>query len=382
MMEKLNLDTSKASFRKIIEKIDSAHRLIDAATFDELSQEERLLVLRRFLGMLLNLNGKNIRCISADHEDRHPSMGFCDETGGFHCFGCGMTCDVFDVIGAEKGIDDFKKQYAYVVHQFVTSGIDRVYEYKPAPQLRLTASNEDSTKARRNKHYVPLENCGFTDSYGRDLGRWYFEEVRGLPLDFVCKYGVRGWAYAHEIETDSGQKVPVKDYYIVFLNDAGGESRRWVYREPEGYGEPRFKWWNKKGTLGVFNGKALDNARGPVFVCESAIDALSVLRLTNASAIGLNGVENFSKIKTSKKKLILMFDNDAAGRVDASKYGYRFFVPDFLRPNYQGDSAFARHKDVNDALIAEPDATRESLWGIYADARTFYENGGGYCGWN
>jgi hypothetical protein len=55
------------------------------------------------------------RCLSPDHEDRHPSMRYLSRTNTVKCFACGWSGDVFDVVGAVYGLtggDAFTKAYS------------------------------------------------------------------------------------------------------------------------------------------------------------------------------------------------------------------------------------------------------------------------------
>ena len=45
-------------------------------------------------------------CLAKDHEDSTPSMSYNPENGTIHCFGCGMTLDLFNLIGIDNDIYD------------------------------------------------------------------------------------------------------------------------------------------------------------------------------------------------------------------------------------------------------------------------------------
>ncbi|GHT93105.1 hypothetical protein FACS1894122_07830 [Alphaproteobacteria bacterium] len=52
---------------------------------------------------------KNFRCLNPDHDDKHPSMSF--HGNSVHCFSCGVTYDIFSLVGIDYHISDFKKQF-------------------------------------------------------------------------------------------------------------------------------------------------------------------------------------------------------------------------------------------------------------------------------
>ena len=47
---------------------------------------------------------KPFRCLSPDHEDRHPSMSYNPRAHNVHCFACGATYDIFDLVGLDYGL--------------------------------------------------------------------------------------------------------------------------------------------------------------------------------------------------------------------------------------------------------------------------------------
>ena len=53
----------------------------------------------------------HFRCFSPDHEDKHPSMSFNRSANKVHCFGCGVTYDIFDLIGLDYGLKDYNSQF-------------------------------------------------------------------------------------------------------------------------------------------------------------------------------------------------------------------------------------------------------------------------------
>ena len=52
----------------------------------------------------ININ-KPFRCLNPNHEDKHPSMHYNPKEYYVHCFSCGKTYDLFDLVAMEKGLD-------------------------------------------------------------------------------------------------------------------------------------------------------------------------------------------------------------------------------------------------------------------------------------
>lgn len=116
-----------------------------------------------------------------------------------------------------------------------------------------------------------------------------------------------------------------------------------------------------------FNLKALENSDGrPVFVCEGAIDALSVIE-AGGLAVGLNSASNASKLlecldrlkgHQERPTMILCLDVDGAGEGGTDKLieGLTERNISFTRGQITGG-----HKDPNEALTADRAAFIESV---------------------
>ena len=73
------------------------------------------------------------RCLSPDHEDRHPSMRYLSRTKTVRCFSCGWHGDVFTVVSAVYGLpigEAFAKTYAILGIES-KGGIVRMTKRKP-----------------------------------------------------------------------------------------------------------------------------------------------------------------------------------------------------------------------------------------------------------
>jgi len=51
-----------------------------------------------------------VRCLSPDHEDKHPSMRIDTITGIFNCFSCGFKGNIFKMFGAPSNYLEIKRQ--------------------------------------------------------------------------------------------------------------------------------------------------------------------------------------------------------------------------------------------------------------------------------
>ncbi len=340
---KLVIDTSKDSYKKIAEKIKSFHgKRIAAEAFNSLSQSKKLQCLRTYSGIALEVGKNRISCLDVNHADAHPSMGWCEDTGGFHCFSCDLSCDIFDLIGAVYGIRSFKEQYSKAVQIFVQSGGDTQYKSggKKSSSYKYNSKGSDGVWSKKTVLSAAMKKQLHNPHY-KDLAGWgrdYVCTCRGIDPKIAEKYYVKYWEY------NNGK-------YIVFINDDGSVCRR---RVDDGYKMYCYgKWWNSKGNVGIFNERALDG-NNIVFVCESVFDALTVMSCSEYKAVSINSLNNFGKIvRRDDAMIILLFDNDESGRSAARSYSHEYFVPDFLREGYSGDSILSKFKDINEAVTSE-----------------------------
>jgi len=49
-------------------------------------------------------------CLNPAHRDVHPSMRYNVKNQTLHCFACGATYDIFDLVGQEEGLTDFPSE--------------------------------------------------------------------------------------------------------------------------------------------------------------------------------------------------------------------------------------------------------------------------------
>lgn len=409
MEDKYRLDIRKDSYIEIARKVKWYNgSKLSADKFNSLSQTERIKQLRLKSGEVFGLGKRNIRCLSKEHEDKNPSMGFCEETGGFHCFACGCSFDIIDIIGTVFYLKSFGEKYKKAVQMLVEVGADTVYHASFKQWGNKGKSNYTSRKAdaytstykgkkNRNSSYddVPkamqktLHNPYYYKisdvSFNRSTECLGYLQLRGIELclvqglkrgldicSFADKYNIRAWEYDGAL-------------YLVFINDNGSVCRRWIGGAVNSHTDVR--WWNSKGETGIFNERDLYK-NDVVFVCEGVFDALTVLAL-GYNAVSVNSVRNVSLLRDKGNiKAIMLMDFDDKGK-EAAKYvnanrskGAELFVPDFLIDGYRGDSLLAQFKDVNDAVDVKAQSgntvnrLKTELSRLYKEALQFYKKRG------
>ena len=83
-------------------------------THESLIQELRALLPEYMAQKRIVVGGRRnrlIRCINPDHRDSTPSMSYHQKTQRLHCFGCGKSYDIFELIAMDyPECDSFPRQ--------------------------------------------------------------------------------------------------------------------------------------------------------------------------------------------------------------------------------------------------------------------------------
>lgn len=279
---------------------------------------------------------KPFRCLNPKHEDRHPSMSFNRKADNVHCFSCGVTYDIFDLVGLDYGIESFSDKFN-----------------KTAQILDYTGDMRSFGRKGKNVSFVdrafPYELEG-----ERSEKLDYFQSRRISPE--VCeKYGLF--------------QTTMRAYFPIYENGVvGGYSARAL---DDNFTKPRYK--NSKGAMPLWNSDILlnykDGGKGYIFVTEGIVDALSLEEL-GFEAVALCGSQNGAKLISRLESLagnrsglcfILCGDNDDAGsrmneflsgELERLSFKHRDFWKSF------GSSAFV---DINEIYLECPDRLKEVL---------------------
>lgn len=217
---------------------------------------------------------KPFACLNPAHRDTHPSMGYNRKNQTVHCFACGATYDIFDLVGIEENLTDFPAKLGAVNRRYGGGMVVRI--------------------AARPAQFFPYkEEQGRPDPYFT---------ARGLSDEIVQRFG-----------------LCVEDGYAVLPVFTGGVCRSVCRRAIDPAVEPRYK--NSRGAMQLWNSAALQRTAGePLFVTEGIFDALSLEELGFA-AVALCGAANPARLlqaldarEVKPEKIILAGDADEAGQ--------------------------------------------------------------------
>lgn len=299
------------------------------------------------------LRGKGINtrrpfnCLSPSHNDTHPSMSFDRKANRCKCFSCGVSYDIFDLIGIDYNLTDQKSIFekAYSLYGLT---IDESPRTGSAPPVK---KNEPKTE----KTSKPPED--FTAYYREKKaalpgspGAVYLKN-RGISEETAALFWL---GYDAEYKTfntgEDGQTSFAAWHALIIPTGASSYIVRNIDKPQEPASKNRYR---KKGASIIFNSKAIYQSTRPVFVVEGELDALSIIE-AGGQAIGLGSTANYIKLvnmvreRKPEQPLILALDNDSSGRETENKLAEELTA---LEVEFYRYSPYGAAKDANEALI-------------------------------
>lgn len=258
---------------------------------------------------------KPFACLNPAHQDAHPSMGYNEKNQTVHCFACGATYDIFDLVGQEENLTDFPSKMKAVNRRYGGGDVIRV-------------------TAKPTQVFPYKERGGRSDPYFTG---------RGLSDETVRRFG-----------------LVVENGYAVLPVFVEGVCRSVCRRAIDPAVEPRYQ--NSRGVMQLWNSAAMDRVAGEaLFVTEGIFDALSLEEL-GFPAVALCGAANTGKLVQKideyvpvawPERVILAGDSDEAGQ------GMNGKLREQLTARGIACAVLALPdgcKDVNEALVQDRDA--------------------------
>ncbi|MBF8984398.1 toprim domain-containing protein [Lutibacter sp. B2] len=317
--------------------------------------QKKALLKDKFEGALRKVDANlstNFRCFNEEHNDSNPSMRFNLEKGGYHCFGCmenGQNFDLFDAIKEAHDCKGFKECYNKAIQLFVAEG-----------QTLVKTSNRQA--GRFTKEMYKILHYTFLYKIEEDEFALEFLEKRGISIATANRHGLRLWEYQGW-------------WFIVFVNDNGSMVRRRYSKDDTSkmYASVPSKWWNQRGQSGFFNQRVTEKAalnNDIAFVTEGAFDALTVEEL-GMYGVALNSAKHIKQFFESNnyQYIVALFDNDSTGMISNA----RFKEQGYYSVNYEDFSHLNKYKDINEALVADREATKRELAALVRKAKEFYK---------
>lgn len=301
---------------------------------------------------------RNFICLNPAHEDRRPSMRYWANAQKVHCFSCGVSYDIFDVIeiikGLEKGqgIPEAKKIYG-MGNGHNLAKVD-IPQYKPQP-----APVEEPV----------ADSNVFADITDSPAAAYLM--ARGITAETIEHHKDK-LQYCEAWRHPKAPTAPPSPRLII--KDEGGYMARLITNDAaqKKYEKLRF------GSWGLFNAEALTSGQ-TVFVTEGAIDAMTLFQLGAGSAQVLamgnaNGIDAIIDRLTAMKpearppSIVIAADDDDnnTGRAAADVLGDALSalkIPYHIHINWGTDKDGKKCKDANEGMMNH----RAGVQGAYFD---------------
>ena len=282
------------------------------------------------------------QCINPEHPDRHPSMKYYDDNH-VHCFGCGCTYDLIDVISVCEHLDKkaaFKKAIEYYANKNIE--VARTNYQKTAKSKEKTAKNYEKAyifwqKALKDN----LQAKEYLLNRGIDLAT-----AERFKLGFNC-FTLR-----------DKDKQEIKFNAIVIPVDETCFSARNINPNEE------MRYFKPKACdVELFNKSALTNNKPICVLTEGEFDCLSFESI-GVNCVGLGSANNINKFLEAEfdknKTFILALDNDFAG-CKATQTLKDFFKENNIKYKCFDNCGF---KDPNEALVTNKNAFSRSIFSL------------------
>lgn len=290
--------------------------------------ESYRMLLADYLTNYLAINiRKPFRCLNPDHLDLHPSMRFSSKYNICKCFSCGVSYDIFDIIGLDYSVSSFADKLR-IVNEL----------YPDLSNIKTEDNSDEVYEIIDYKKYFNkcLKNINKTDYLSR----------RGISNRLIKKY---------KIGYDEDKKMII----IPINNNA--------YFGRSAINNSKIK---SKGKSYLWNEKLLHSeSNNLIYVTESIFDSLSLEEIDkDVKTISLNGVSNYNRLlkvvedNNYEGYLVLAFDNDKVGlsyqeivKEELSKIGVSSFSSTLI-----SNMSNEKVKDLNEALLKNKDRFKKN----------------------
>ena len=284
----------------------------------------------------------------------HSTGAFSIKGTSWKCFSCNKGGDIFDLIGEYEGIADHSEQlkragelFGIYIDSYRAKAQEDFREYQKQPKT------EQYTHS--NIHITVTDYTQFFLQANRDIEKTSYH--RGLSLDTLNRFKigyVENWRHPKAPNAPASPRLIIptsKESYLA------RDTREQIPEEQKPYSK------SKVGSIHIFNAKALQTARKPIFIVEGELDALSIIEV-GGEAVALGTTTKVKSLlellKTNKPEqpLIIALDNDEAGEKAYKELseGLRGLSIPFYRLNPAGE-----YKDANEALQGNREALRQAV---------------------
>lgn len=266
-------------------------------------------------------------CLNPNHIDNNPSMMFTDKYNICKCFSCGASYDIYDLIGLDYDLHNFKEQ------------LEKVQEL----YLGYVPVKKEVKKEIDNKIY------DYTNYYNKCFKNRYkttYLEQRGITRELIDKYKI-GYDEERQLVV-----FPINKHCYFARSVVNNDKIK------------------SRGSSDIWNKKYIKENNQLVYVTEGIIDALSLEVIDpNVKVMSINGVGNINSLIYALKEnnfngtIGIVFDKDGAGKKatdELKKELAKINVNSFSTSMIATFNDTSKVKDINMALINNKDLLKRN----------------------
>lgn len=266
-------------------------------------------------------------CLNPNHIDNNPSMMFTDKYNICKCFSCGASYDIYDLIGLDYDLHNFKEQ------------LEKVQEL----YLGYVPVKKEVKKEIDNKIY------DYTNYYNKCFKNRYkttYLEQRGIIRELIDKYKI-GYDEERQLVV-----FPINKHCYFARSVVNNDKIK------------------SRGSSDIWNKKYIKENNQLVYVTEGIIDALSLEVIDpNVKVMSINGVGNINSLIYALKEnnfngtIGIVFDKDGAGKKatdELKKELAKINVNSFSTSMIVTFDDISKVKDINMALINNKDLLKRN----------------------
>ena len=267
----------------------------------ELRKQLELNGVKRFAKFIDSGNNIQTNCpFHKEGQERKPSFGINKKTGECHCFGCGWSGTLSEMISNCFGKDDFGVYgNKWLIRNFLSVAV----ESRPDIDVDFCRRKKITSETKKYISEQELDSYRYTHPY---------MYKRKLTDEIIDLFDI-GYDKNTECIT-----FPNRDINGNCLFIARRSVKTKFFNYPQDVEKPVYGLYELNATRNV-NGHTvhiLPNFPNEIIICESMLDALTCW-VYGKYAVALNGTGNENQFKTLRnmpnRKFILATDMDEAG---------------------------------------------------------------------
>ena len=278
-------------------------------------------------------NGDNIQCPCPFHkngQERKASFGVNGNLNKCHCFTCGWSGGIEDMISELFGFVDSKYGKRWLIKRFNTIEIESRPNILEGLNVRNNVRNINVYSSNINRNYDSNDNTRYITEEELDKYRYihpYLYE-RGLTDEIIERFDI---GYDRERKEIT---FPVRDIEGRCVFVAGRSVERKFFRLPQGLNKPLYQGY-----------RFYDGTYKVAYITESFLNCLTCWKYDKPAmaTIGTGNQKQYEILnKLPVREYILAFDPDEAGRKATERF----------RKNVHGkiikELVYPDDRDIND----------------------------------